>query len=271
MNDHSARRKQPATRVQPVTGNECTAPSALFRIYGDLNDFLPPHRRQRGFHHPVQEHSTIKDTIEAIGVPHPEIDLNLIDEISVGFEQRVPAHSRVSVYPYFGDTDIMEIFRLMPSPLEDIRLVLDVHLGKLATYLRLLGFDALYRNDTAHERRILLSNDRGLLKRGAVTYGPMVRAEDPRRQLLEVLRRFQLFGALRPLSPCPRCNVGLEPVAKEVVEKELPHHTRLCYAQFSRCPNCRQIYWKGANFAGLRSLLRSVGVDPDRQPLGSLP
>jgi uncharacterized protein with PIN domain len=243
-------------------------PSAHFRFYGDLSDFLPPHRRQRELRHPVQEHSTVKDTIEAIGVPHPEIGLILIDGASVGFDHRIPVNSRVSVYPYFGNIDVAGISRVLPPPLEDIRFVLDVHLGKLATYLRLLGFDTLYRNDAtdaelarlaADERRILLSNDRGLLKRSLVSHGAMVRARDPREQLLEVVRRFRLSGRLRPLSRCARCNGLLEPVAKEEVASELPPFTRLSYARFRRCPGCRRIYWQGAHRAGLRSLLHSVG------------
>jgi uncharacterized protein with PIN domain len=207
-------------------------------------------------------------------VPHPEIGLILIDGDSVGFEQRVPLNSRVSVYPHFSAFDVAELSRVLPPPLEDIRFVLDVHLGKLATYLRLLGFDALYRNDAtddalarlaAEEQRILLSNDRGLLKRGVVTYGAMVREQDPRRQLLEVLRRFQLFDRARPLTRCPRCNGVLEPVAKRQVESELPHYTRLKYSQFSRCLRCRQVYWKGAHHGGLRSLLASVGMEMDQE------
>ncbi|KEF40889.1 MAG: hypothetical protein ER33_14610 [Cyanobium sp. CACIAM 14] len=260
---------------EPATDDARTTPAARFRVYGDLNDFLPPHRRQREFLHPVQEHATVKDTVEAIGVPHPEIGLILIDGTSVGFGQRVPARSRVSVYPQFSGIDITAVSRVLPPPLEDIRFVLDVHLGKLATYLRLLGFDVLYRNDSsddalaalaARERRILLSNDRGLLKRRAVTHGAMVRAADPRRQLREVVRRFRLSGALRPLTRCPRCNGVLQPVAKREVERELPPYTRLSHAEFRRCPECRQIYWQGAHAAGLCSLLQSIGVDPDRRP-----
>jgi hypothetical protein len=254
--------------------------AAAFRFYGDLNDFLPRHRRQRSFRSSVQEHSSVKDTLEAIGVPHPEIGLVLINGTSVGFEQRVPADSRVSVFPHFSRIDVTALSKLPPPAPDAVRFVLDVHLGKLATYLRLVGLDTWYSNTArdaelarlaGEERRILLSRDRGLLKRSVVTYGAIVRSEDPRRQLLEVLRRYRLFDALQPFSRCPRCNGPIEPVSKREVEHELPAGTRLSYTRFCRCRSCGRIYWRGAHEAGIRSLLEMIGIRASATGMGAAP
>jgi hypothetical protein len=188
---------------------------AFFRFYGSLNDFLPPARQQTEFTHRLKDRGSIKDTIEGLGVPHPEVDLILVNGQSVGFKYLVQGGDRISVYPQFTRLDIAAISRVRPPPLSDYRFVLDVHLGKLAAYLRLLGFDALYQNNydddelaaiSSQEARILLTQDRGLLKRSLVTYGYAVRSPYPETQLVEVLTRFQLQAAIAPLQRCPRCN-----------------------------------------------------------------
>ena len=122
-------------------------PTALFRFYEELNDFLPAERRKVAFVHEFVGTPSVKDTIEAIGVPHTEIDLILVDGRSVGFGHRLAGGERVAVYPMFEGLDIAPVQRPRPRPLREPRFVLDVHLGTLARYLRLLGFDAIWRND----------------------------------------------------------------------------------------------------------------------------
>ena len=147
-----------------------------------------------------------------------------------------------------------------------MRFVLDVHLGRLATYLRLAGFDTVYRNDLddaelaeiAAGGRVLLTRDHELLKRRAVTRGYWVRTTAPRSQLAEVLRRFDLSGAVRPFSRCLRCNVLVRPVAKAEVAEELPPRTRQFYDEFVRCPTCDRIYWRGGHYDALRGLLEQA-------------
>ncbi|MEB3211728.1 MAG: Mut7-C RNAse domain-containing protein [Leptolyngbyaceae bacterium] len=172
---------------------------AQFRFYGNLNYFLPPERRQTPFEHRLKEQGSVKDTIEAIGVPHPEVSLILVNGESVSFSYLVQGGDRISVYPQFAQLEIASLSHVQPPPPDHIRFVLDVHLGKLATHLRILGFDALYRNDyddkelaaiASQEHRILLTQDRGLLKRSIVTYGYAVRSDNPEVQVQEVLERF---------------------------------------------------------------------------------
>src|ERR1039458_4004240 len=196
---------------------------ARFRFYAELNDFLPPLRRFIEFPSGFPDGATVKYRIESLGVPHTEVDLILVNGQAVDFAYRVHDGDRVSVYPVFEAFDIAGLTRLRPEPLREPRFVLDSHLGKLAAYLRLMGFDTLYRNCWADEqlaqvsrdeRRILLTRDVGLLKRGAVTHGHFMRETNARRQLAEAAQRFDLARLAKPFSRCLRCNARLEPVAK---------------------------------------------------------
>jgi uncharacterized protein len=231
------------------------------RFYAELNDFLRPGDRGHPLGADVAPGTTVKDLVEALGVPHTEIDVVLVNGVSVDFGHRLADGDRVSVYPTFEAIDVTPLTRLRPEDLRTPRFVLDVHLGRLARLLRLLGFDALWCNDasdselariSAEEHRVLLTRDRGLLKRREVTRGYFVRETVRRRQLQEVLRRFDLFGAIRPFGRCLECNGLLEPVAKADVEDRLPPRTRRDYDEFQRCRACAHIYWKGSHYDALR-------------------
>lgn len=242
-------------------------PHAFFRFYGSLNDFLPPFRQQIEFSGYIKDRGSIKDAIEALGVPHPEIDLIVVNGESVGFDYLVQPSDRISVYPAFNSLDIAIASQVRPAPLSPMRFVLDVHLGKLATYLRLLGFDVLYQNNynddelaqiSSQEQRMLLTQDRGLLKRSIVTYGYVVRSPDPETQTAEVLQRFGLHGAIAPLQRCPYCNGDLVQVEKAAIIDQIPYYTRILYDEFSQCQSCDRIYWKGAHYKRIQALIERV-------------
>lgn len=237
------------------------------RFYAELNDFLPPERRQTAFTVPLARQTSVKDLIESLGVPHTEVDLILVNGESVDFAYRVRAGDRISVYPVFEALDIAPLVRVRPRPLREPRFVLDTHLGKLALYLRMLGFDALYRNDYAdeelarissQEHRILLTRDRGLLKRRLVTHGYHVREDDPERQLVEVVRRFDLAGAAQPFGRCLRCNDLLEEVEKAAIEHRLEPKTRRYYHQFRVCRGCGRVYWPGSHHEHMRARIERL-------------
>ena len=241
---------------------------AVFRFYGSLNDFLIPSHKQTAFFHIVKDRASIKDTIEALGVPHPEIDLILANGQSVSFAYLLQDRDVISVYPCFKSIDIDAISHVRPPPLSTNQFVLDVHLGKLASYLRLLGFDVLYQNDyddnelaqiSSQQQRILLTQDSGLLKRSIVTYGYRVRSDNPRKQISEVLERFDLYDAVIPLQRCPRCNGHLESVEKQTIYHRLPPFTRLYYHEFFECQGCNQLYWKGAHYERIQQLIQRFG------------
>ena len=238
---------------------------AAFRFYAELNAFLPPGRRMVSFDHPFLLSGSVRDMTEAFGVPHTEVDLVLINGESVDFSHPVQDGDRISVYPVFESLDITPLVHVRPRPLRQTRFVLDTHLGKLAVYLRMVGFDTLYRNDYADETlarissgegRILLTRDRELLKRSMVTHGYWLRATDPRQQLVEVVRRFDLFRAVAPFQRCLRCNGLLEPVPKNAVSDRLQPKTSQYYDEFSICKTCDRVYWKGSHY---RRMQRFIG------------
>lgn len=241
--------------------------TAVIRMYASLNDFLPAHQRGRAICYAFQGNPAVKDSIEAIGVPHPEVDLLLINGESVGFQAQLSPGDVVSVYPRFHILPAEQLSRVRPPQLDQVRFVLDVHLGRLAELLRLLGFDARYENNAddeelAHcssvEKRVLLSRDRGLLKRGEVRYGYCVRTLDPESQVLEVLRRYHLWEEVRPFQRCMRCNGLIEPVDREVVLDQLLPGTKEAYEQFYRCNSCQKVYWCGSHVEVLRAWIDSL-------------
>ncbi len=239
---------------------------AYFRFYGSLNDFLPNSRKQQGFKYLVRGNPAIKDTIEALGVPHPEVELILANGRAVDFSYSLQDGDRFSVYPQFTSLPLGSLL-LLRSPLQSTRFVLDVHLGKLASYLRLLGFDTWYRYDcddaelaaiSNSQQRILLTRDRGLLKRSIVTYGYWVRAIAPIEQSREVLQRFALRSKIQPFRRCLRCNGDLVSVEIDEVSARLPDKTRQYYNEFYLCQRCQQVYWKGSHYSALQQLVEQL-------------
>lgn len=238
--------------------------SAFLRIYGELNDFLRPAWRQEALAYPLHGPASVKDIVEAVGVPHTEIDLILVNGTPVTFSHGVSEGDRVAVFPRFRLIDLGGVVRVGPLPQPQPRFVADVHLGRLAGYLRFAGFDTAYRNDyedreivaiSARENRTLLTRDLGLLKHNAVERGYFVRHTQPGRQLVEVLLQFDLVPHAAPFSRCVRCNVPLERVAKQQVADRLPPRTREHYREFSSCSACARIYWQGSHYARMQEFL----------------
>lgn len=245
------------------------AATAEFRFYAELNDFLSPARRHTSFDYSVAGTRSVKDAIEAIGVPHTEVDLILVDGVSVGFERLLHGGERVAVYPVFELLDVAPLQHLRPQPLREPRFVLDVHLGKLARHLRMAGFDCLYRNDyrdselvnaALAEHRIILTRDRGLLKQRLVTHGYFVRETNSEAQFREVVRALQLEARLRPFTRCRECNTELRDAPRAEVLETLPEKVRGIYTRFQRCAGCGRTYWEGTHYARLRRLLEPAAA-----------
>jgi uncharacterized protein len=230
---------------------------AFIRFYGELNDFLTPQRRGRLIPRRFDVPPSVKDAIESLGVPHPEVGLIVVNTEPSPFSRLLQRGDFVSVYPAFHSIDIGSLPPLRP-PLEGRpRLVLDVHLGRLAAYLRLMGFDTLYRTYcgdpelaaiSVAERRILLTRDRGLLKRAEVIYGYWVRHTEPRKQLLEIVRRYDLTAHVDLFSRCLVCNGPLVPVSKEEVRSHVPPRALVVFNEFHSCAHCERVYWKGSHY-----------------------
>jgi uncharacterized protein with PIN domain/sulfur carrier protein ThiS len=240
--------------------------TVAFRFYGPLNDFLPRLQRQATLVCAYQGRMNVKDAIESLGVPHPEVDLIVVNGMPVPFDYAVQPRDRVAVYPAFTHIGLPRELRLIP-PLVEPRFVADAHLGRLAAYLRLLGFDTAYRNDvadedlaerSANEDRVLLTRDLGVLKRGIVRRGYFLRATNPARQLVEVVRRYDLAPQARPFSRCLPCNAPLAPAPKTHVAPFVPPRSRDHFEAFSRCPACGRVYWQGSHYARMRRLVEAA-------------
>jgi len=240
---------------------------ATFRFYEELNDFLPSDKKKVEFVHSFNGTPSVKDAIEGIGVPHTEVDLILVNSQPVGFNYIVKNNDFVSVYPVFENFEISGISPLREKPLRETKFILDVHLGKLAKYLRMFGFDTLYQNDyddneiiriALAEHRIILTRDVGLLKVKSVTHGYFIREQDPKSQVTEVFKRFDLFQAADPFNRCIKCNGKLEPVEKERIMERLEPLTRKYFDKFLRCADCQGIFWEGSHYDHMRNFINKV-------------
>ena len=228
------------------------------RFYGGLTYFLRrPHEAGR-LSRTLVEKTSIKDVIESCGVPHPEVDLILIDDASVPFECCVESEACVDIYGVPAPAELHPEVRLQRGGISSF--FADGHLGKLARDLRLLGFDVLYER-TATDRalveiataqqRALLTRDRRLLMHAAVRDGYCPRSLDPVEQTIEVLCRFGLRQSARPYTRCLECNGLVDVVAKADVIEQLQPLTRLHYERFRRCRRCGKLYWRGSHFTKL--------------------
>jgi uncharacterized protein len=239
------------------------------RFYEELNDFLPAPLKERAHVHAFFGKPTVKELIEGIGVPHTEIDLILINGTSVSFDHHVQPGDYISVYPRFESLDIASVTHLRPKALRTPRFVTDVHLGKLARYLRMVGFDTLYTNTftdeeiiekSLQEERIILTRDLGILKSKRVTHGYFLRNFKPRQQLLEVFQRFDLKEQMVPFSRCLECNDLLIAVEKQEIEAQLLPDTSRYYKTFFQCPRCKRIYWEGSHFERMKKIIESLAI-----------
>jgi uncharacterized protein with PIN domain len=240
---------------------------ANLRFYEELNDFLPPENHKQSIAYRFGGQPAIKDPIEVLGVPHSEVDLILVNGESMGFDYKLQDGDRVAVYPVFESFDISPLQRLRPKPLRNTAFMVDVNLGKLARRLRMLGFDAAYGNQledgeivdiAAREKRIVLTRDRKLLFRKAVTHGFWIRSDDVDTQLKEVLQRLDLYDQVKPLQRCMECNGGIEPVAREKVWSRLEPLTRRYYSEFYRCSRCDRIYWEGSHVEHMSGVIHQL-------------
>ena len=202
-----------------------------------------------------------------MGVPHTEVDLILVNGEAMDFGYGVQDGDRISVFPAFRSIDIRPLEHLQPAPLGEKRFVADGHLGRLASYLRMLGFDTLYRSSypdeeiarlSSSENRILLTRDRGLLKRNEVKRGYYLRATQPAQQLIELLREFELAPAITPFRRCMHCNALLYATEKESIQHQLLPKTAKYFEEFYACPDCGRVYWKGSHYRRMERFIESV-------------
>lgn len=238
----------------------------LIRFYEELNDFLPKALRKRDIERRFQPNQTVKDLVESFGVPHTEVDLVLVNNESVEFSHLLRRGDRISVYPVFESFSIEGVTRLRPKPLREPKFVCDVHLGKLARRLRLLGWDVAFDPHTDDERllekavaenRIVLTCDRKLLMRKAISRGMCILTRDPEEQVRRVLDRFDLRAGCDPFTRCTVCNgilknVDCEDAEFNTIRDRIPAKVLAWCKDFALCLSCGKVYWPGSHYQKLR-------------------
>lgn len=237
-----------------------------FRFYEELNDFLPPGKRGIPFQITLNGNPSVKDSIEALGIPHVDVDMIIVNGEPVDFSCRLKEGDHISVYPVFESFDISHVSPLRAKPLRKTKFILDVHLGKLSKYLRLCGMDTLYRNYltdneiigiSLSERRIILTRDRGILKNKKVTHGYWIRSPKPEEQLKEVINRFDLGQSLQPFTRCLECNGMVKEVTLEEIFDRLQPDTKKYFKDFRKCTECGRIYWEGSHYDRMKKFIGS--------------
>jgi hypothetical protein len=234
-------------------------------VYGDLDFFLGSRTRGEKVDRHLSEKTSVKDVIESCGIPHPEVDLILLNGKAVDFAYAVTGDAEIELYPPGIQSSHFREKRLQVYTIREF--VADGHLGKLVRDLRLVGIDVVY-DPAAEDRqlveiasrnhRALLTRDRRLLMHAAVKHGYYLRSQNPLEQTIEVLRRFDLGSILSPFSRCLRCNALLEPAEKEKVIGQLEPLTKIYYNEFHRCTGCGQVYWSGSHFTKLQKRLGQI-------------
>lgn len=246
---------------------------ATFRFYAELNDFLPVSKDGVDIPFTFQVSPSIKDAIESLGVPHAEINYIQVNGEPVSFTYRLASNDRVSVYPTFRQFDIPLNYQLQPQVVS-YKFMLDVHLGKLAKNLRMLGFDAYYHNNlddneiialATDDARIILTRDIGLLKNSRVKNGYWVRSVDPNDQMMEIIYRFDLASAIDSFHRCLDCNSPLKRFEKDKIGNRLREKTKMFYNEFFICEKCDKIFWKGSHYHHMRQRITEARAQIQRQ------
>lgn len=244
--------------------------SAQFCFYASLHDFLSSSQRNKSpIIYSFSNAPAVKDAIEAIGIPHPEVASIFINGTAAGFSHPLHHLDQVEVFPAGYPSAPPNGYALCSPYPEPERFVLDVHLGKLARSLRMLGFDTLYENNYSDnaiakiaekDERIVLTRDIGLLKQKIIQWGYWLRSQQAEEQLAEVIRYFKLQAKFQPFSRCIACNGRIIKTLKENVADRLPSKTKQYFNEFFQCQSCRRVYWKGSHYERMQTFIMTVNA-----------
>jgi len=246
-------------------------PNVIIRFYEELNDFLPENSRKTDVEVPLKGKRSIKDMIEALGVPHTEIDLILVNNRSVDFNYILQDNDRVSVYPVFELLNITNITRLRKIPLRRNTFIADINLGNIVKYMRVLGLDVYHDVSLSNreiieisnqKNRIILTQNKKLLKFKDVSHGMFIRQGTTTKQIRRIIEYLDIQKDIKPFSRCLRCNSLLIAVQKNNVLDRIPPKTKECCHEYGQCPSCDKIYWKGTHFMNMEKIVRQILDQP---------
>ncbi len=237
-------------------------PEITCRFYGELNDFLPKDVRQRDFDSGFKGRESVKDKIEALGIPHTEVDFILANGKSVDFTYILQDGDRISVYPLFEFSRLAGVTHLGRLPSGSPRFIADVNIHDVVKTMRALGLDVVedrclssgeIADMAGNENRIILTTSRRLLKLRRVINGIFIRPGNREEQIRRILNRLSLNDLCRPFSRCLCCNTLLEPVPKADIWQRIPPKPRKRCNDFARCPSCDRLYWKGTHYEKIKA------------------
>ncbi len=238
-----------------------------FRFYAELNDFLPLKRKQKAFVQSFKTPITVRECIESLGIPLSEVDMILVNETSVDLNHKLKEYDYISVFPVFESFDVSAITKIRKTALRTSLFVVDAHLGKLAKYLRMLGFDTLYRSDiddseiisvARKEKRIILTRDKLLLKSKEVRHGYFVRSIEKHEQLREVVKKFDLNSQFKSFTRCMTCNTIFIKADKEEIQNKVDKDIFKIFNEFFYCKQCDKVFWKGSHFKRMEAYIREL-------------
>ena len=233
--------------------------TAFFRFHGELETLLTQERRRHPFASACARAATLKNAIEALGVPHTEVGAVSVNGAPATLARIVRDGDAIEVYPWVPGS--------AAPALRVLCFLADAHLGGLARFLRMLGFDTIFDpalDDTAiqylahDDQRVVLTRDRELLKRREIPFGCFIRRQRPDAQLQEVAIRYGLAASARPFTRCLHCNMPLASIGKADVLHRLPDAVRERHTQFAHCRRCDRVYWPGTHFEHMRTVLRNL-------------
>lgn len=151
----------------------------------------------------------------------------------------------------------------MEEPAGELKFIVDENVGKLAKWLRLMGYDTVYFSGddsemvatALRENRIILTRDTAIVRRRLATTGRLrvvlLTTEDAEQQIGQVIGALGLGCRFRPFSLCLECNRPLEERSKEEVKGRVPPYVFRTQEQYMECPACHRIYWRGTHWAAM--------------------
>ena len=252
-----------------MTGHESLKKSFTFRFYAELNDFLPDNRKQVSFIQSFKTPITVFDTLISLKIPVSEVDMVLVNGESVKLSHSLNENDYILVYPVFESLDISSNSVIREKPIRISKFILDCHLGKLARYLRMLGFDTCYENYledkkiiniAKEEGRIILTRDKLLLRSKEVYRGYYVRSIDKDEQINEIVKKFDLYSQFKPFSRCMVCNCPIEIVDNEIAKDLVSDDILQVFDQIYYCKNCDKPYWKGTHYERMKKFIEDLSL-----------
>jgi uncharacterized protein len=236
----------------------------LLKFYGNLNLFLRGNLRNRPVEFQLDSRRSIKNLIESLGIPHTEVAIIQANGSKIDFDYIVKDSDSITVSPFGFHGENGKISANKP---QSIGFVADTHLGKLTKYLRMLGFDCKYRENISDkeiidvsiaETRIALTRDKGILMNKQVQFGCFLYSQNSKKQLMEVIERYDLIPHANPFSRCMECNGTMAKADKSEIIDRLPKDTRSYFQTFYKCLDCDKIYWKGSHYDKMSEWIKEI-------------